>query len=78
MTEPRINGWGEWGKHVLKTLDELNLEIADKVCNNICEERMARLEELAKDAKKAAEKTMSLVVLNILVVIAIGIFMHNF
>ena len=24
MVEPNANGWGEWGKHVLKELERLN------------------------------------------------------
>ena len=77
MVESKNDGWKEWGKHVLKTLDDLNEKIEEKVPNPVCEERMNRLEELAKDAKKAADNTMKLVIVNILVVIAIGIFMHG-
>jgi hypothetical protein len=78
MPDNKINGWTEWGRHVLKTLDDLEKKIDSKVADSVCEERMMRIEELAKEAKKAAESARNFVIVNILVVIAIGVFMHNF
>ena len=83
MVDGKTNGWGEWGRHVLKTLEDYDISLKNKVDNATCKERIANIERFieaaekaASEAKTAASTTLWFVIGNILVVIAVGYLLH--